>query len=130
VALKTRTIRINDTLLGTWITENEDSNAAFTVSAKNNRYRVAGFCRSDGEMFEITRVKWDGKALSFIARMPSTKAVSKNVFRIRQDGKLDLELTTYEVWKKKDIKAGEIPTAWQRRSVRPTQHKRSGKPPW
>jgi hypothetical protein len=65
-------------------------------------------------------VKWDGKALSFIARMPSTNNVTKNVFRIRSDGKLDHELTTYDTWKKKNVKPGEIPEAWRPPSGRPT----------
>jgi hypothetical protein len=100
VPAKTPAIPVNKALLRTWITDEEDSNVAFTFSAKNNKYLVTGFCRSDGEEFEITRVKWDGKALSFIARMPSTDNVTRNVFRIRSDGELDHELTTYDVWKK------------------------------
>jgi len=65
-------------------------------------------------------VKWDGKALSFIARMPSTGTSTKNLFRLRLDGKLDLELTTYDVWRKKDVKTGEAPKAWRRASDRST----------
>ena len=117
---KTSAIPVNKALVGTWITDDEESNAAFTFSEKNNKYHVTGFCRSDGEPFEITRVKWNGNALSFIARMPSTNNVTKNVFRLRSDGKLDHELTTYDVWKKKNVKPGEIPKAWRRRSGRPT----------
>jgi hypothetical protein len=107
-------IPADPSFLGTWITEEEDSNAAFVISIRNNRFEVSGFCRSDGEEFEITKVKWDGEALSFVARMPSTDTAFKNVFRTRQDGRLDLELTTYEVWKKKDVKPGKIPEAWRR----------------
>jgi len=118
VSAKTTGIPIKKALVGTWITAEEDSNAAFTFSLKDKGYRVTGFCRSDGEAFEITSVKWDGKALSFVARMPSTNNVSKNVFRIRPDGKLDLALTTYDVWKKKNVKPREIPKAWQRPSGR------------
>ena len=73
---------------------------------------------SDREEFEITEVKWDGKALSFTARMPSTDTVTKHVFRIRRDGKLTLELTTNEVWKKKRT-VGAMPAAWRRASGRP-----------
>lgn len=101
-------------LIGTWITNEEDSNAAFTFSSENDEFHVSGFCRSDGERFEITHVKWDGEALSFFARMPSTGTITKNVFRLRPDGKLDLELTTHEVWKKKDVKPGGIPETWLR----------------
>jgi hypothetical protein len=103
----------NHRLIGTWITDDEDSEAAFTFSVKNKKIRVSGFSRSDGEAFEITHLKWDGKILSFTARMPSTDTVTKNTFRVRRDGRLDFELTTYEVWKKKNVKPGEIPEAWQ-----------------
>jgi len=109
---KTNTIAPDRSLTGTWITDEEDSDAAFTVSLRNDKFHVSGFCRSDGEKFAITKVKWDGKALSFTARMPSTDWVTKNVFRIRRDGKVDLELTLHEVWKKKDVKPGERPEAW------------------
>lgn len=119
---KTHAIPVKRALLGTWITLDEGSNAAFTLSTKNKRCRVTGFCRSSGEAVEITRVRWDGKALSFVARMPSIDTVTKNVFRIRSDGRLDLELTTYDIWKKKDVKPGEIPEAWRSPSGRPTPH--------
>ena len=122
MSAKTTGIPIRKALLGTWITAEEDSDAAFTVSVKDKRYRVTGFCRSGGEAFEISGVKWDGKALSFVARMPSTNNVTKNVFRIRPDGKPDLALTTYDVWKKKNVKPGEIPEAWRRPSGRPSPH--------
>ena len=101
-------------LLGTWITDEEDSNAAFTFSVRNSKVRVSGFCRSDGEKFEVRKVNWDGKTLSFTARMPSTNFVTKNVFRIRRDGRLSLELTSYEIWKKKEVTPGEAPEAWRR----------------
>ena len=100
-------------LIGTWITSDEDSNAAFVFSVSNNQFQVSGFCRSDGEEFQITEVTWDGEALSFVARMPSTEAMTKNVFRIRPDGTANLELTTYEIWKKRDVKLGEAPEAWR-----------------
>jgi len=120
----TKLARIPDdhALIGTWITDDEDSNAAFTVSLRSGKLRVSGFCRSDGEEFEVKQVKWDGKALSFTARMPSTDAVTKNVFQTRPDGKVDLELTSYEVWKKKDVKPGELPEAWRSVSRRPKPH--------
>jgi hypothetical protein len=101
-------------LVGTWITDEEDSNAAFTISAKSGEFCVSGFCRSDGEKFEITQVEWDGETLRFVARMPSTDTSMKNAFRLRPDGKADLELTIYEVWKKKDVTPGETPEAWRR----------------
>jgi hypothetical protein len=76
-------------LIGTWIADEEDSNVAFTFSVKNDAFHVSGFCRSDGEKFEVSQVKWDGKALSFIARMPSTDTVTNNVFRLRPDSRFN-----------------------------------------
>lgn len=93
-------------LIGTWITQQEDSDAAFTVSVKAGKFHVSGFCRSEGEAFKITQVKWDGTALSLMAQMPSTGHVTRNVFRMRPNGKADLHLTLFEVWKKKDVKPG------------------------
>ncbi len=122
MAKRLPTIAAYRALEGTWITDEEDSNAAFIFSTKGGKFRVSGFCRSDGEEFEITRVRRDGDSLSFVARMPSTDNVTKNVFRIRPDGKLDLELTTFEVWKKKDAKPGEIPEAWRRAPGRLTPY--------
>lgn len=104
----------NHGLIGTWITDEEDSDAAFTVSLKRNRFHVSGFCRSDGEQFEIKKLKWDGKTLSFTARMPSTEFTTENVFRLRPDGKVILELTLYEVWKKKDVRPGDMPEGRQK----------------
>jgi len=117
---KTSASPVNKALFGTWITTEEDSNVAFKFSMRNKSHRVTGFCRSDGEEFEITRVRWNGTALSFIARMPSTNNVTKNVFRIRSNGKLEHELTTYDVWKRKNVKPGKIPEAWQRAFGHPT----------
>jgi hypothetical protein len=114
VAQRLPTIAADRAFVGTWITDEEDSNAAFVFSTRSGKFHVSGFCRSNGEEFEITRVRRHGDSLSFIARMPSTAYVTKNVFRIRPDGKLHLELTTSEVWKKKDVKPGEIPEAWRR----------------
>jgi hypothetical protein len=101
-------------LVGTWITDTEDSNVAFTISVQGGRFRVAGFCRMDGEQFEIYDLKWRANALSFMARMPSTNTVTKNCFRIRSDGRTDLETTIYEVWNKRKVKIGERPRGWDR----------------
>ncbi len=106
-------ILVGHPLVGTWITEDEDSNCAYVISVANNQFQISGFCRSDGEQFQITEVTWDGEELSFIARLPSTEWVTKNVFRVRPDGMADLALTSYEIWKKKDVKPGEIPEAWK-----------------
>jgi hypothetical protein len=49
-----------------------------------------------------------------MARMPSIDFKSKHVFRLRPDGRADLALTIYEVWKKENVKPGDIPKGWNR----------------
>ncbi len=110
------TIRPDHPFIGTWITDEEDSDAAFVVAVGRTKFRVSGFSRSDGEAFKITQTKWDGRSLSFTSRMPSTGHTTRNVFRLRRDGKAILEFTQCEVWKKKDVKPGELPEAWQPQS--------------
>jgi hypothetical protein len=51
--------------IGTWITDDEDSDPAFRIKVVGGKFRVSGFCRSDGEAFEISGVKWDGQGLCF-----------------------------------------------------------------
>ena len=99
-------------LVGTWITDEEDSNAAFIVKVTCGQFDVSGFCRSDGEKFKITRTRWDGHALSFDSLMPSTDWKARHVFRLRSDGRIEHELTVWEIWKKKDVKRGQMPEAW------------------
>jgi hypothetical protein len=113
VARKSGSIQADHPLIGTWVTSNQDSDAAFTFSVADGEFRVSGFCQPDGEKFEISGVTWNGTALAFTAIMPSTGWATKNVFSIRPDGKLNLELTTHEVWKKKRVKPGQLPRAWR-----------------
>jgi hypothetical protein len=100
-------------LVGTWITEDEDSDSAYVVKASRGRFVVSGFCRSDGERFRITQTRWDGLNLSFEALMPSTKWKSRHVFRLKKDGSVEHEITIWENWKKKDVTPGQLPEAWQ-----------------
>jgi len=110
---ETSIIPVEHPLIGTWITDDEDSDAAFVVAVVGNQLQVGGFCRSSGEEFDITEVSWDDGALSFVATFPPTGTVTKNVFRVRPDGRAVLELTSYEIWKKKDVKPGDPPEAWR-----------------
>lgn len=98
-------------LVGTWVTEDEDSDAAFLVKVAKGRFVVGGFCRSTGERFKITEQTWADHALAFTALLPSTQCRSRNVLRLRPDGKAELELTLWEVWKKKDLKPERRPKA-------------------
>jgi len=93
-------LRDDHPFVGVWVTEDEDSDVSFTVSVVDGQFSVHGVCISDGEPFEITKVEWADERLSFNAEMPSTGMSSVNVFQLRLDGRADLTLTTFEVWRK------------------------------
>ena len=97
---------LDEKLTGTWVTQEEDSDAVFAFIIKDGIFEVSGFERSDNEAFEITNVVWDGNALSFTAVMPSTGFRTQNIFRLRLDGNADLAFTSYEVWKKIETTKG------------------------
>lgn len=90
----------NHAFVGVWVTESDDSDVSFEISALDGVFQVVGTCISDGEVFEIKNISSGIDWLSFDAMMPSTGFRSKNVFRLRDDDKAELELTVYEVWKK------------------------------
>jgi hypothetical protein len=104
---------IHHPLIGTWISEDEDSDVAFVVSVAEDNFLVSGFSRSSSLPLEISDVVWDGKALSFLARYPPTNTITRNVFRVRPDGTADLELTLREIWIKKDVTLGQPPEMWR-----------------
>lgn len=100
-------------LVGTWITADEDSDSAFVVNVTRGRFVVSGFCRSDSEKFRISNTTWDGHVLSFESFMPSTRTKATHSFAMRSDGRIDHQLTIWEIWKKKKVRPGQIPDAWK-----------------
>lgn len=108
-----KTVQKDHPLVGTWITEDEDSNLAFVIEVRRGRLHVSSFTRSDGEVHRIRNLKWDGKALSFDSVVPSNGWRTKVVFRTGPNHSAKVEFTLFEVWKKKDVKPGELPEAWQ-----------------
>ncbi len=109
-------------LIGTWISTDEDSDAVFVFSGVGDQLHARGYSKSDGEPFEISQIKWDRQAVSFVARMPSTNTVTQQVFRARPDGTAEHQLTVYETWVKKAVAPGEPPESW--RALPPAKTKR------
>ena len=100
-------------LVGTWITDDEDSNVAVVIKSKGGTPHVDCFTRSDGEFHRITDMSWNGESLVFHSTVPSNGWKTKHVFRAAPDGTADVAFTWYEVWKKKKVKPGELPEAWR-----------------
>jgi hypothetical protein len=90
-------------LVGTWEADEEDSRAVYRVVVKDGEFAVTGIDELDGEAFEISETTWDGHALHFASLMPSTGHRARHVFRLRDDGRVDQELTLHEVWKKRSV---------------------------
>jgi hypothetical protein len=109
----TKGVQKDHPLVGTWITDDEDSNLAITIEIKKGNFKVSSFVRSTGEFLKISKLLWDGKALSFSSLVPSNGWRTRVVFRAARDASAHVEFTDYEVWKKKDVKPGEIPEAWK-----------------
>lgn len=99
-------------LIGTWIADGEDSDAAFVIAVVRGRPRVSGFCQSDGERFRISRTRWDGETLEFEAFLPSTSWWTRHAIRLRTNRLIEHDLTLRETWKKKSVKPGKWPAAW------------------
>lgn len=108
-----KTIDKEHPLVGTWVTEDEDSNLAVVITVQRGRFHVSSFTQSDGEFHRIRNVKWDGKALSYDSVVPSNGWRTRVVFRVGPNRGAKVEFTVFEVWKKKDVKPGELPAAWQ-----------------
>ena len=90
----------NHPFVGTWIDDNEDTDAIFHIKQVKGDFIVSGNCISDGEQFEITNISFDETSLNFETLMLSTNYKTRNKLTVRDDGKVDLELTIFEVWKK------------------------------
>jgi hypothetical protein len=89
---------INPGLIGIWVTEDEDSEATFSVSQGKDGYEVAGFDRDSGDSFGIKDVAWNGVNLSFEVYLDEDELLSKNTFTLLADGTAKLQLTLFDIW--------------------------------
>jgi hypothetical protein len=92
----------NHPLIGTWITEEEDSSAEITIAFETGHFRVTGYGSMSKEKFIIENLSWDGKKLKFTSRIPSSNDAVKHMLMLLPDLKVDHELTFCDAWKRKD----------------------------
>jgi len=72
-------------MVGTWIQEENPfhrTSAVFKVAVKDGNFLVTGVDESDGTVFEISGIIWDGKALRFLSIFPPTKHKAQHAFRL------------------------------------------------
>src|SRR5262249_27691922 len=89
-----------DWLIGRW----QANEACFSVLLTIDR-GAGGVCiqavdQSDGEELLVSRVKWDGKALSFETLTPSNNWRTRNRLKLISKTKAIHELTFWEDWEK------------------------------
>ncbi|MBU2709163.1 hypothetical protein KCM76_24420 [Zooshikella marina] len=99
---KVESIQSNHPLIGTWITENDDSAVEFTIYPEGSTLQVKGRDRMDGESFVITEIEFSNAQLSFRSTMPSTGHTVVNRMKSVSKGLVDFEYTIKETWVKVD----------------------------
>ena len=87
-------------LIGTWILP-DDTPAEYTVTALGDAPSVSGVDTSDGEVFVISDVHWDGTVLRFTSLMPSTSYELTHTLRALDAETVEHEWTRVEIWHKK-----------------------------
>ena len=85
-------------LVGAWRNPDPDYASEFTVSAAPDGFTVMGVDINDGEQHEIWGVSWDGMALRFTSRMPSTNHVVEHEFRLNGVDHVIHRFTLLESW--------------------------------
>jgi hypothetical protein len=89
-----------DWLVGRWRASEGQISVSFFIDRGPNGLRVQAVDESDGEKLVVSKVKWDGKALSFETLTPSNKWRTRNSLRVISSTKAIQELTYWEPWEK------------------------------
>jgi hypothetical protein len=86
-------------LQGTW--RHRGTSAEFTIRVLKTRIVVSGVDTNDGERFAVSDVSWDGKVLSFITLMPSTRWRVVHRVTPNRGSTIRHEFTSVETWTSK-----------------------------
>ena len=92
------TLHSNSPFLGTWVSEDGDSSAVFSVTTSSNGLLVSGIDREDGEKFIISEIKHGSDTLEFLSEMPSTGHKVHHVFTSDGAGAISHQYTLTERW--------------------------------
>jgi len=99
---------LNEQLIGTWVSEDEDTTSNFTIAIHQNKYNVSGIDLSDGEIYKIEHIEWNGASLSFTTLMPSTGYSVKYDITPHSENEAESALTVQEKWKKTSATSGKM----------------------
>ena len=87
----------NFLLEGRWVSslpfDSDDYLMEYHITKRGADIQVSAKDLQDGEVMEISDVKWDGFILSFKSFMPSTQRVGFSQFRIISNGNIESKFT-------------------------------------
>ena len=113
VPKKTPGVRSAHPFVGTWAQDEDCSDrtsVTFTVAVKDGRFLISGVDESDGTIFKISDIRWDGVNLRFVSFFPTTNHKAKHAFRLIAKGQVNHQVsytdedgtfTDDERWKKR-----------------------------
>lgn len=78
----------------------ESSAVVIEISETPHGLEVSAFNKDDAEEYEVSKAKWDGKALRFEISVPSNKWRTRNCLTPISKTKAIQEVTFGEPWKK------------------------------
>ena len=87
-------------LIGRWEPSDGSSAVVFEIKRAPRGVKVSAFNQDDGEVYVVSKVKWDGKALRFELSVPSNKWRTKSCLRPVSQNEFIQEITFWEPWKK------------------------------
>lgn len=93
-------------LVGRWQAHGEEIGVIFNIDDTGGGFRIQAIDPSDGEELVVSKVKWNGKELSFETRTRSNKWRTKNRLRVVSKTKAVHELTYWEPWVKIKTESG------------------------
>lgn len=85
---------------GRWKSADAQISVLFEIELLGKAFRIKAHDESDGEKLLISKVKWDGKTLSFETLTPSTKWRTRNRLKLISEKEIIHELTHWEKWEK------------------------------
>jgi hypothetical protein len=85
---------------GRWKVAGGQIGIVFDIKPFGKSFRIKAHDESDGEKLLISKIKWDGKTLSFETLTPSTKWRTKNRLTCISEKEITHELTHWEKWER------------------------------
>lgn len=89
-----------DWIIGNWRAVGGQISVIFTIENSAKGLHIRAVDESDGEKLVVSKIKWDGKILSFETRTPSNGWRTRNAFKVISKTKAIQELTHWEPWEK------------------------------